>query len=155
MAGHRPWSGAARYVFASPGPASRRRRPLRAKVSRCAMYRRHALVLLTVAIAGCAAAPSQASTDWVISIEVKAPGRSPKDVEAQVTTPLENALNNLPGVVRLMSRTFEGACSFEVSFAARPTEAQLKSVSQVIQSELARSAPGLPAPTVAIRKRRR
>jgi multidrug efflux pump subunit AcrB len=94
------------------------------------------------------------STEWVVSIEAKAPGRSPEYVEAQVTIPLEGALYNLAGVVRLMSRSSEETCAIEVSFAGLPTEAQVKSVAEVVQSQLAHLALKLPAPTIAIEERR-
>lgn len=118
------------------------------------MYRRNALVLLTVAVTGCAAAPISTMTDWVVSIEAKVPGRSAEYIEAKITIPLESALNNLPEVVRLMSSAYEGACAMEVAFVTHPTGLQLKSVTQVVQSQLGSKDPGLPEPIVTIQKRR-
>ncbi|ALT77114.1 efflux RND transporter permease subunit [Paucibacter sp. KCTC 42545] len=52
----------------------------------------------------------------VASVDVRYPGASPEAVEREVAKPLEEALNTVAGVERVMSRSYEGRVQAQVEF---------------------------------------
>ncbi|MCV2355927.1 efflux RND transporter permease subunit [Paucibacter sp. B2R-40] len=52
----------------------------------------------------------------VASVDVRYPGASPEAVEREVAKPLEEALNTIAGVEKVMSRSFEGRVQAQVEF---------------------------------------
>ncbi|MCV2348345.1 efflux RND transporter permease subunit [Paucibacter sp. Y2R2-4] len=52
----------------------------------------------------------------VASVDVRYPGASPEAVEREVAKPLEEALNSIAGVEKVMSRSFEGRVQAQVEF---------------------------------------
>jgi multidrug efflux pump subunit AcrB len=49
-------------------------------------------------------------------IQVTYPGASPEAVERELTKPVEEAVNSVAGIHRIISRTFEGRCEIAVEF---------------------------------------
>jgi len=52
----------------------------------------------------------------VASVDVRYPGASPEAVEREIAKPLEEALNSIAGVEKVMSRSFEGRVQAQVEF---------------------------------------
>jgi CzcA family heavy metal efflux pump len=51
-----------------------------------------------------------------VSVQTEAPGLSPEQVEALVTQPIENAINGVPGIDSLRSRSIQGLSDITVVF---------------------------------------
>ncbi|MCZ8077410.1 MAG: efflux RND transporter permease subunit, partial [Paucibacter sp.] len=52
----------------------------------------------------------------VASVDVRYPGASPEAVEREIAKPLEESLNTIAGVERVVSRSFEGRVQAQVEF---------------------------------------
>jgi len=53
----------------------------------------------------------------VVFVDVRYPGASPEAVEREIAKPVEEALNSIAGVKRIMSRSFEGRSQSSVEFS--------------------------------------
>src|SRR6202022_4005894 len=51
-----------------------------------------------------------------VSIQTEAPGLSPEEVEVLVTQPIENAINGIPGIETLRSRSIQGLSAITVVY---------------------------------------
>src|SRR3981189_3870395 len=51
-----------------------------------------------------------------VSVQTEAPGLSPEQVEVLVTQPVENAINGVPGIESLRSRSIQGLSDTTVVF---------------------------------------
>ena len=84
------------------------------------------------------------------SVQTEAPGLSPEQVEVLVTQPVENAINGVPGIASLRSRSIQGLSAVTVVFLSstdvyRDRQLLAERLSSV-QSEL---PAGVPPPTMA------
>ena len=82
-------------------------------------------------------------------VSVQYPGASPEAVEREVTKPIEEALNSVTGVKRIMSRSLEGRSESNVTFNL---DADMNRAMQDVRDRLSAIQSGLPrdakAPTV-------
>jgi CzcA family heavy metal efflux pump len=78
----------------------------------------------------------------LVEVQTEAPGLSTTEVEALVTVPLEAALNGVPGLARIRSKSVLGLSS--VVLVLEPGTNVL-AARLVVQERLARAAPQLPA----------
>ena len=78
----------------------------------------------------------------LVEIQTEAPGLSTAEVEALVTVPLENAMNGVPDLRTLRSKSVLGLSSVVMIFEDGTDRIQSR---QLVQERLARVAAGLPA----------
>lgn len=78
----------------------------------------------------------------MVEIQTEAPGLSTEEVEALVTIPLETAVNGVPGLVTLRSKSVLGLSSVVIVFK---DGADLIRARQLVQERVAVIAPRLPA----------
>ncbi len=78
----------------------------------------------------------------IVEIQTEAPGLSTSDVEALVTVPLEAALNGVPDLARIRSKSVLGLSSVVLILESGTDVHQAR---QVVQERLFRAAPQLPA----------
>jgi multidrug efflux pump subunit AcrB len=76
-----------------------------------------------------------------VSVGISYPGASPEGVEADITKPLESALNTLPGVKMIRSNSFEGYSNVFVEFKLDVNPAR---ASQGVRDKVAQLRPQLP-----------
>ncbi|AKT42705.1 efflux RND transporter permease subunit [Chondromyces crocatus] len=81
-----------------------------------------------------------------VEVQTEAPGLSSQEVEALVTDPIERALQGVPFVEALRSKSVAGLSSVVLLFAQ---DADVLQVRQLVQERLARTAPQLPAVALA------
>jgi CzcA family heavy metal efflux pump len=78
----------------------------------------------------------------LVEVQTEAPGLSTNDVEALVTVPLEAALNGVPGLQTIRSKSVLGLSS--VVLILDPSS-DVMTARQMVQERLSRAAPALPA----------
>src|SRR5882724_4288342 len=76
-----------------------------------------------------------------VSIQTEAPGLSPEQVEVLVTQPIENAINGVPGIDSLRSRSIQGLSDVTVVFRSGT---DIYRDRQVVAERLSTVASGLP-----------
>ena len=95
-----------------------------AEVLHFALKRRLAVILLTLALAGCGiwafrmlkieAYPDISETQVIVITLV--PGRAAEEIEQQVTVPVERALQSIPRAIARRSRTIFGLSVVDITF---------------------------------------
>ena len=78
----------------------------------------------------------------LVEVQTEAPGLAPEEVESLITMPLENALNGMPGVKTIRSKSVLGLSSVVLIFDEGTDLLQAR---QLVQERLAVEAPQLPA----------
>src|ERR1700686_937120 len=76
-----------------------------------------------------------------VSVQTEARGLSPEQVEVLVTQPVENAINGVPGIDSLRSRSIQGLSDIPVGFRSGPDVYRDR---QVVAERLSSVASGLP-----------
>src|SRR5229473_8187696 len=76
-----------------------------------------------------------------VSVQTEAPGLSPEQVEVLVTQPIENAINGVPGIDSLRSRSIQGLSDITVVFRSGT---DIYRDRQVVSERLSTVASGLP-----------
>jgi CzcA family heavy metal efflux pump len=76
-----------------------------------------------------------------VTIRVEAPGFSPEQVEALVTTPVENAIRGVEGIESLLSRSLQGLSAITLKFQAGSDVYRIR---QLVVEALASSSGQLP-----------
>ena len=103
------------------------------------------VILMVVGIRATNDAPFDVFPEFappLVEIQTEAPGLSSSDVEALVSVPLEAAMNGVPGLEVLRSKSVLGLSSVVLIFE---TGTDRISARQLVQERLARVAPTLPA----------
>ena len=103
------------------------------------------MLLVVVAVGRCARRRSTSFPEFappLVEVQTEAPGLSTNDVEALVTVPLEAALNGIPGLDTLRSKSVLGLSS--VVLILDPSTDVLRA-RQMVQERLSRAAATLPA----------
>jgi CzcA family heavy metal efflux pump len=122
---------------------------MRALVATC-LQRRFAvlgiaLVLLVVGVLRVRRIPIDVFPEFApprVEVQTEAPGLSSLEVEELVTDPIERALEGVPFVKTMRSKSVSGLSSVLLLFAA---DANVLEVRQLVQERLSRVAPELPA----------
>ena len=78
----------------------------------------------------------------IVSIDTLVPGLAPQDVETLVTTPIENAVNGVPGLAKLRSQSVSGLSVVTATFRGNT---DLYRDRELIAERIASVAPLLPA----------
>ena len=76
-----------------------------------------------------------------VSVQTEAPGLSPEQAEVLVTQPIENAINGVPGINSLRSRSIQGLSDIEVVFR---TDTDIYRDRQFVAERLSTVASALP-----------
>jgi len=76
-----------------------------------------------------------------VFLQVRYPGASPEAVERELTKPVENALNSIAGVKRIMSRSYEGRSETSVEFSL---DADMDRALQDVRDRMSALQSGLP-----------
>lgn len=107
-----------------------------------------AVILLVVGVRSTSEAPFDVFPEFappLVEIQTEAPGLSSSDVEALISVPLEAAMNGVPGLTVLRSKSVLGLSSVVLIFENGTERIPAR---QLVQERLARVAPTLP--TVAL-----
>ena len=103
------------------------------------------IILMAVGINSANNAPFDVFPEFappLVEIQTEAPGLSSSDVEALISVPLEAAMNGVPGLDVLRSKSVLGLSSVVLIFEAGTERIPSR---QLVQERLARVAPTLPA----------
>ena len=103
------------------------------------------IILMVVGIRATSDAPFDVFPEFappLVEIQTEAPGLSSSDVEALISVPLEAAMNGVPGLAVLRSKSVLGLSSVVMIFE---TGTERIPARQLVQERLARVAPTLPA----------
>ena len=103
-----------------------------------------AVILLVVGVRSTSEAPFDVFPEFappLVEIQTEAPGLSSSDVEALISVPLEAAMNGVPGLTVLRSKSVLGLSSVVLIFE---TGTERIPARQLVQERLARVAPTLP-----------
>ena len=103
------------------------------------------VILMVVGIRAASDAPFDVFPEFappLVEIQTEAPGLSSSDVEALISVPLEAALNGVPGLDVLRSKSVLGLSSVVLIFENGTERIPAR---QLVQERLARVAPTLPA----------
>ncbi|MEO7271198.1 MAG: efflux RND transporter permease subunit [Vicinamibacterales bacterium] len=103
------------------------------------------IILMVVGIRATRDAPFDVFPEFapaLVEIQTEAPGLSSSDVEALISVPLEAAMNGVPGLAVLRSKSVLGLSSVVMIFETGTDRIPAR---QLVQERLARVAPTLPA----------
>ena len=103
------------------------------------------IILMVVGIKAASDAPFDVFPEFappLVEIQTEAPGLSSSDVEALISVPLEAAMNGVPGLDVLRSKSVLGLSSVVLIFENGTERIPAR---QLVQERLARVAPTLPA----------
>ncbi len=103
-----------------------------------------AVILLVIGIRSTSDAPFDVFPEFappLVEIQTEAPGLSSSDVEALISVPLEAAMNGVPGLTVLRSKSVLGLSSVVLIFENGTERIPAR---QLVQERLARVAPTLP-----------
>lgn len=104
-----------------------------------------AVILLVIGVRSTSEAPFDVFPEFappLVEIQTEAPGLASSDVEALISVPLEAAMNGVPGLTVLRSKSVLGLSSVVLIFE---TGTERIPARQLVQERLARVAPTLPA----------